>query len=110
MLHDLTGHRGEADQSVVPFVLLHTLLKMAVLVLLFHSMGASPDCHNFSKVMDSGIATSSSSSLGTLRCIPLVTQTSAHSGSLDCIKPDLLPRYVGQLLLTITLCIFFFNC
>ncbi|XP_053932032.1 ras-related protein Rab-33A isoform X2 [Cuculus canorus] len=33
------------------------------------SVGTSPDCHDFSKMMDSGLATSSTSSLRTCGCI-----------------------------------------
>ena len=35
---------------------------------LFQTLGASPDCHNFSNMMDSGLATSSAGSLRTRRC------------------------------------------
>ena len=35
----------------------------------FQSLGTSPDCHDFSNIMESGLATTSASSLRTLGCI-----------------------------------------
>jgi len=52
--------------SFLPF------LKMGVMFLFFQSLRASPDSHDFSILMVSGLATSPSTSLSTLRCMSSV--------------------------------------
>ena len=83
----LTGLQFPAS-SFFPF------LKMRVMFPLFQSVGTSLDYHDFSNRMDSGLATSSTSSLGTRRCIYQVPWTCAPSGSLDGLEPDLLLWWV----------------
>jgi len=51
------------EPSFLPF------LKMGVMFPLFQSVGTAPGCHNFSNMMDSGLATSSASFLRTHGCI-----------------------------------------
>ena len=70
-LHDLARHRGETDWPVVPWVFFFSLFKNGGYISPFQSAGTSPDCHDFSNTMDSGLATSSASSLRICRCIPL---------------------------------------
>ena len=62
-------HRGEADRSVVPIVLLSALFKNGDNASLFQSLGTFPDCCDFSIMMEGGLATTSANSLRTLGCI-----------------------------------------
>lgn len=54
------------DWSVVLWVLLFTLLIMDVMFPLFKLLATSPDCFNFSNIMESGLATSSTICSGSL--------------------------------------------
>lgn len=54
LLHELTRHRGEADQLVVPRVLLIIVFKNECDVSIFQSLGTLPDCHDFSYMVGSG--------------------------------------------------------
>jgi len=45
------------------------ILKMGTIFPFFQSPGASPDCHDRSNIMESGLATTSANSLRTLGCI-----------------------------------------
>ena len=65
LLHDLAGHRGETDWPVVVHFIPYSILKMEIMFLPFQSVGTSLDCNNFSDVMDSGVATSTTSFLRT---------------------------------------------
>lgn len=60
--------------------------------LLFQSMGTSPDCHNFSNMMNGGLATSSTSSLRTYGSIS--SGPCAASCSLDGLELNLLLHWV----------------
>ena len=75
LLHDLARHRCDTEWPVVPWILLccfcfglvclfvFPFFKMGVIFPLFQSVGTSPDCHDLWNMMDSGLATSSTSSL-----------------------------------------------
>lgn len=65
LLHNLAMQRGEPDQPVIPWVFLLLLFKNGD----FSVRGPSSDNHNLSSVMDSGLTTSSASSLRIWGCI-----------------------------------------
>jgi len=70
------------------------LLKMGVMFLLFQSVGTSPDCHDFSNMMDSSFATSCAVPSGSADAPHQVPWTCAPSGSSDGLKPDLFLQWV----------------
>jgi len=57
VFYDLRRHRGEADWSVVPTIVLTTLLKKGWDIPLFQSVGTCYDFHDFSNVLERGLAT-----------------------------------------------------
>jgi len=68
LLHDLSQHKGETDRLVVPQVFLKMdLLKNGCgVALFFQSPGTLPDCHEFSNIIESGLAIKSDNSLRTV--------------------------------------------
>jgi len=69
LLLDVPWYRGKTERLVFPWVLLSTFLKNCVTLPFFQSPGISPDCHNFSNIIESGLVTTSPNSLQTLGCI-----------------------------------------
>ena len=57
LLHDLPRHWGEANSSVVPWVILSTLAKNECDIPFFQSPETSPDCHDFSSTIKCGLVT-----------------------------------------------------
>ena len=66
----LSRDRGETDWPVVSRILLLALLKTEVTLAILQSSGPSPVLHDLSKMIESGLAVTSASSLGTHGCIP----------------------------------------
>lgn len=63
MLHDLTEHGDEADWRVFPRILLFTLFKNGCEVSLLYSLVTSPDCHDFSDMLESSVANTPSNTV-----------------------------------------------
>jgi len=63
LFHVLPRHRGEADRSVVPRILLSTVFKMGTVFPSLQSSGTSPHCHDLSNMLENGLATASANSL-----------------------------------------------
>ena len=69
MLHDLPQQRGEAGGLAVPWVIPATLLKMDVTLTFFQAPRTSSDHHDFSNIIESGLATMSANSPRTPGCL-----------------------------------------
>lgn len=91
LFHHLTRDGGEVNQSIVTQVLL-ALFEDRINISFPQSLGTSPDAHGLPKMMESGLAMASTSSLSTCGCIP--------SGPMDLWMSTLLNQSLTQPLLT----------
>lgn len=90
-------HRGEVDRLVVPWGFLSVLFKGGCNVSLFPVTVTSPDCQDFSNIMENALATPSTNSLRTLRCISWGPMSLGHQVPLclDSSSGHMIFSYTG---------------